>query len=155
MSTRLITVAVAFVFCVFGFAPSVTAQARKTQNAITAAQQPLFSEYRGLRLGMTSAEVRTKLGKPQIKDAEQEYYFISENERVQLAYHADKIVTLSVDFIGGTGAPDYKTVVGGELEQTARGGLYKIVRYQDAGYWVSYHRSSEPVVVVTITMQKI
>jgi hypothetical protein len=155
--TRPIAVAAAFVLCVFGFTASVNAQARKTQNAITAdVQQPLFSEYRGVKLGMTSAEVQAKLGKPQLKDAEQEYYFISDSERVQLAYNAaDKVVTLSVDFVGAAGAPDYKTVVGGELEPTANGGLYKIVRYQHSGYWVSYHRTTGAVVVVTITMQKI
>lgn len=155
--TRLIAVAAVLVLCVIGFASSVNAQARKTPNAIKAdVQEPLFSEYRGVKLGMTSADVRAKLGKPQIKEAEQEYYFISDNERVQLAYDAaDRVVTLSVDFVGVAGAPDHKTVVGGELEPTKNGGLYRIVRYPSAGYWVSYHRTTGAVVVVTITMQKI
>src|SRR6266508_3752762 len=44
------------------------------------AQQPLFSEYKGIRLGMTAEQVRTQLGTPTIKGDDQDYYVISATE---------------------------------------------------------------------------
>lgn len=150
--------ALVFLLLIIGLNSNVAAQARKTQTAFTrdsAVQKPMFTDYKGVRLGMTAAEAREKLGIPQLQQAEQEYYEVSETERVQIAYNpAGKIVTISVDYMGGTGAPDYKAVVGGELQKTLTGGLYKMERYESAGYWVSYNRTAGPVVVITITMQK-
>ena len=90
-----------------------------------------------------------------MKDSEQDYYIFSDRETAQIVYDAStKVITISVDYLGGIGAPDPKTVVAGELEQTAEGGFYKIVYYQNQGFWVSYNRTPGPVVMVTITMQK-
>jgi hypothetical protein len=36
------------------------------------------------------------------------------------------------------------------------GSMYKLVRYEQLGFWVSYNRTaSDSVVIVTITLQKI
>ena len=54
-----------------GFSSSANAQARKVKansTPDTAAQQPLFTEYKGIRLGMTAAETRAKLGEPMLKE---------------------------------------------------------------------------------------
>lgn len=150
--------AFAIMLCIIGTNSNATAQARRTQSALareTAVEQPLFAEYRGITLGMTAGEARGKLGTPQIQESDQDYYVLSDNERVQIAYNpAGKIVTISIDYLGGIGAPDHKAVVGGELEPSPVGGMYRMVRYYNAGFWVSYNRSAGPVVIVTITMQK-
>ena len=122
----------------------------------TATEQPLYAEYKGVRLGMTAAEAREKLGTPAQKESDQDYYVFSDSETAQIAYNAaGRVVTISVDYLGGVGAPDYKAVVGGELEQTQNGGFYKMVRYESRGFWVSYNRTTGPVTTVTITIQKI
>lgn len=78
----------------------------------------------------------------------------SEKESAQIVYDAaHKVVTISVDYLGGIGAPDYKAVVGGELERTANGSLYRIVLYQSLGYWVSYNRTTGLMATVTVTIQ--
>jgi hypothetical protein len=41
-------------------------------------QQPLYREYRGVRLGMTAADARAKLGEPVMKSDEQDYYVFSD-----------------------------------------------------------------------------
>jgi len=41
------------------------------------------------------------------------------------------------------------------LERTANGSLYRSVRYERLGFWVSYNRMSSPVTSVTVTIQKI
>ena len=70
---------------------------------------------------MSAEEARAKLGTPALKDSDQDYYVFSENETAQISYDtAHKVVTISVDYLGGVGAPDYKAVVGGELKHDKR-----------------------------------
>ena len=96
-----------------------------------------------------------KLGTPAMKNSDQDFYVFSENETAQIVYDASqKVVTISVDYLGGIGAPDYKAVVGGELERTADGSLYRLVRYEGLHLWVSYNRTASPVATVTLTIQK-
>ena len=119
----------------------------------TQIQQQLYREYRGVRLGMTAVEVRTKLGDPAMKSDEQDFYVFSANETSQIAYDAaHKVVTISTDYTGGVGAPDYKTVVREELLQKPDGSLFKIVFHNSERFWVSYNKSASEVPVVTVTI---
>ncbi len=121
--------------------------------APTQIQQQLYREYRGVRLGMTAVEVRTKLGEPAMKSDEQDFYVFSAKETAQIVYDAgQKVVTISTDYTGGVGAPDYKTVVGEELLQRPDGSLFKIVFYNSERFWVSYNKSASEVPVVTVTI---
>ncbi len=135
------------------------AQAQKSRAAVNAApvvtQQPLYTDYKGVRLGMTAAEVKTKLGNPAFMDQELGYFVFSETETVQIAYDAaGKVKTISIDYQNGTGAPEPRAVVGAELETRENGSLYKVVYYENQGFWVSYSRTTGPVIIVTITIQK-
>jgi outer membrane protein assembly factor BamE (lipoprotein component of BamABCDE complex) len=137
-----------------GQSPNPTKQTVRAHPQI---QQPLYREYRGVRLGMTAVEVRAKLGEPVLKSNEQDYFVISSNETAQIAYDTfQKVLTISTDYTGGVGAPDYKAVVGeGMLLQRPDGSLFSMVQYKSEGMWVSYHKSAATVPVVTITMQLI
>jgi hypothetical protein len=135
------------------------AQAQKSRAAVNAVpavtQQPLYTEYKGVRLGMTAEEVRTKLGNPAFMDKELGYFVFSETETVQIGYDAaGKVKIISVDYLNGTGAPAPRAVVGAELETREDGSLYKVVYYENQGFWVSYSRIAGPVIIVTITIQK-
>ena len=128
------------------------AQTKKIAMGHAQIQQPLYREYRGVRLGMTAAEARTKLGEPAMKSDEQDFYVFSANETAQLVYSAQKVVTISTDYAGGVGAPDYKSVVGEDLLQRPDGSLFRMVRYDSERFWVSYYKSASVVPVVTITI---
>ena len=142
-----------------GLSSHTNAQAQRIKAAFNpeaATEQPLYTEYRGVRLGMLAEEARAKLGTPALKDTDQDFYVFSDNETAQIGYDpAHKVVTISVDYVGGINAPDYKTVVGGELEKTASGSLYRMVRYESLGFWVSYNRTTGSMAIVTVTIQKI
>ena len=140
-----------------GLSANANAQAQRVKAALKGdAQQPLYTEYKGVRLGMSAEEARAKLGMPALKGSDQDYYVLSENETAQICYDAaQKVITISVDYLGGIGAPDYKAVVGGELEQMANGSLYRIVRYESLRFWVSHNRATVPVTSVTVTIQRI
>ena len=140
-----------------GLSFNTNAQAPRVKAAFrsdAATQQPLYTEYKGVRLGMSAEEARAKLGSPAREGSDQDLYVFSENESAQIHYDtALKVVTISVDYLGGVGAPDYKAVVGGELN-TTNGSLYKLARYASLGFWVSYHRTTGPIATVTVTIQK-
>ena len=139
----------------FAGASAHAQKARANPAALPAAPQPLFSEYKGIRLGMTADQVRAKLGAPTVKGDDQDYYAFSETESAQFAYDQTlKVVTISIDYTGA-GAPDYRNIVGPTLDERPDGSLHKLVRYQAHGFWVSYCRTAGTPPIVTITIQKI
>lgn len=130
-------------------------KALSNSAAIPRAEQPLFSEYKGIRLGMTADQVRAKLGTPNVKTDDQDYYMFSDAESAQFAYDKTmKVVTISIDYTGA-GAPDYQNVVGPSVDERPDGSLHKLVRYKAQGFWVSYYRTAGSPPIVTVTIQKI
>jgi len=128
-------------------------QTTKTTRAHAQLQQPIYREYRGVRLGMTAAATRAKLGEPVLKSDEQDYYTISPNETAQVQYDgAQKVMMISIDYTDGAGAPDYRSVVGEGLLERPDGSLFRMVRYNTERFWVSYNKSASVVPVVTITI---
>ena len=131
---------------------SVAPGAITTRGGVQA-QQPLYREYRGVRLGMTAVEVRAKLGEPALKSDEQDFFVISANETAQIAYAAQKVMTISTDYAGGIGAPDYSTAVGeGMLLTRPDGSVFKMAMYDSERFWVTYNKSAATVPTVTITI---
>lgn len=129
-------------------------KAKTPAAAVSVGQQPLFSEYKGIRLGMTTEAVRAKLGDPTQKASDQDYYVFSDTETAQFAYDTThKLVTISVDYTAN--APDYRNIIGPVIDQKTDGSLYKLVRYETQGFWVSYNRTAGASPIVTITIQKI
>ena len=127
-------------------------EAMKVARGHAQIQQPLYREYRGVRLGMTAEEARAKLGVPAMMSDEQDFYVFSANETAQIVYADKKVVTISTDYTGGTGAPDYKSVVGEGLLERPDGSLFRTVRYDSERFWVSYNKSASVVPTVTITI---
>jgi hypothetical protein len=120
-------------------------------------EQPAFSDFKGVRLGMKTDEARKKLGSPTDKGAEQDFYVFNDTQAVQVFYDKAGVVTaISIDFMSGANAvPSAKAVLGTEAETKADGSVYKMLRYPKAGYWVSYSRTAGNSPTTTITMQKI
>lgn len=163
LKRNLLVAFLAAIFCgVFGLSATANAQTpqkSKSRAALTGngatVDQPLYAEYKGVRPGMSDKEVRAKLGNPALSDNELDYFVFSDNESAQVTYDASrKAKTISIDYAGGVGAPDHKAVIGGDLEMS-NGSLYRMVRYESLGFWVSYNRTVGPVIIVTITIQKI
>jgi hypothetical protein len=124
----------------------------KSANA-TPAATPVFTSYRGVTVGLSADEVRQKLGKPEEKFDDMDLFVFSDKERARVFYDTDKKTrAISITYIGG--APTPVDVLGTEIETKEDGSMYHLIRYPEAGYWVSYNRTAGDSPLVMITMQK-
>ena len=143
--------------CLGIFMTGAMAQKSRQAPAADKEDEPCFSEYRGVQIGMTIDEARTKLGTPKEMVDEMDIYNFNEKESAQVYYNktTQKITAISVDYVGATDAPDCKKVTGTETTAKADGSKFKMVRYPKQGYWVSYNRTAGASPIITVTMQKI
>ena len=119
---------------------------------------PLFTDFKGVRIGTATDEARKKLGNPKDKGEEQDFYLFNDTQAVQIYYDkaTKKVTAITIDFMNGAHAiPAAKDVIGSDIDAKADGSGYKLVRYPKAGYWVSYSRTAGKEPTITITMQKI
>jgi hypothetical protein len=133
----------------------VATAATATKNNASSTNAPVFSDYRGVKIGMSAEEVRAKLS--QLKKGEgQDFLVFSERESAQIYYDAKgKVTAISIDYFGGnSNAPAPDAVLGVGLQAKPDGSMYQLNRYPDAGFWVSYNRTAGDKPIVTITMQK-
>ena len=67
------------------------------------ADTPQFSDFKGVRIGMPTEEVRKKLGSPRDKGDEQDFYVFNDTQAVQIFYDkaSKKVTAISIDFMSG------------------------------------------------------
>ena len=120
---------------------------------------PTWQSYKGVTIGMTADEVRAKLGAAKSEDESGFFYMPSETETVQVLLDAAKKVrTVSVIFSAEHAAsPTFAEVFGktAEAQPKPDGSIYKLVRFEDAGYWVSYSRMAGDKAMVIVMIQKL
>ena len=139
-------------------AAAATAQTTRNRPAASPEEEPVFLDYRGVKIGWVADEVRKKLGNPANKGEEQDYYVFGEKETCQVMYDkaTRQVTAISVDFMSG--AQEVITpqqVFGADFDPKPDGSKYKLVRYPKAGYWVSYSRTAGDTPIVTVTIQKL
>lgn len=119
--------------------------------------QPVFSEYRGIKIGMTADEVRKLVDKLQDKGEKQDFFVLSDTETAQVFYDKDgKVRAISIDYLGkGSDPPMPVEVLGEEIQPKSDGSMYGLKRYPSAGFWIAYNRTAGDDPTVTITMQKV
>lgn len=131
--------------------------AEMTPSASNAAATnlPVFTDYRGVKIGMTAEEVRSRLDRLN-KGQAQDFLVFSERESAQIYYDdKGKVTAISIDYFGAdSNAPTPFAVLGVGLQAKADGSIYQLNRYPEAGYWVSFNRTAGDKPIVTITMQK-
>jgi hypothetical protein len=141
-------------------APALPALAQTPAAAATASdkvrEEPPFSAYKGVRIGMTADEARKLLGSPTEKDDKQDVYSFNDNESCQVYYdETKKVSAVSITYLGGKAIPTAKSVLGDDADARQDGSVYKLIRFPKAGYWVSYTRTSGNAPMTIIAIQKI
>jgi hypothetical protein len=134
----------------------VTANSSFVSFQIQSDEPPLYTNYKGVQIGMSIDEARKKLGEPADKNTGQDFYEFSPDEMAQVSYDASGVVTaIAVTYFKASDAPTAKNVLGVDIEPQLNGNLYKLIRYPKAGYWVSYSRTEGDPTVITLSMTKI
>src|SRR4029450_6705761 len=66
-------------------------------------EEPVFLDYRGVKIGWVADEVRKKLGNPANKGEEQDFYVFGEKETCQVVYDKDtgQVTRICFDFMSG------------------------------------------------------
>jgi len=127
-----------------------------TSLQIQSEEQPVYTNYKGVQIGMTADDVRKKLGEPSDKSNSQDYYEFSPDETAQINYDASGLLTaISVTYFKASDAPTARKILGVDVEPQYNGNVYRIIKYPKAGYWVSYSRTEGDPPVVTVTMTKL
>lgn len=126
-------------------------------TTVIAATRADFSGYKGIAIGATADEVRKKLGEPKDKSDAMDLYVFSDSESAQFYYDPGHLVMgMMINYSGDLkNAPTPKDVFGEDVPPKADGGIFKMVRYPKAGFWVSYNHTAGSDAVITIAMQKI
>jgi hypothetical protein len=132
--------------------------AQTVQKTPTAkSDEPIFLDYRGVKIGWLADEVRKKLGSPANKGDEQDFYVFNEKEQCQIFYDkaTKKVTAISVDFMNGASQViTPQQVFGEDIEAKSDGSKSRLVRYPKAGFWVSYNRTAGDTPMVTVTIQQ-
>jgi hypothetical protein len=115
----------------------------------------VISEYRGVFIGTDREQIHSKLGKPKDEFKGEDNFEISENEVVRVFYDdANKAKAIVVTYSGKIdSAPKPNDVVGEPVEARPDGGMYKMVRFAEKGFWVSYVKVAGDTPMVIITVQ--
>ena len=156
----LLTVAALALLSAVSAQTSARRQQPAAQPELPAAQvaEPLYREYRGVQIGMSKEQARQKLGTPGDVSERQDFFNFSGVESAQVFYDAQaRVMAVSVNYLGEESkAPPPEKIFGAPVEPAADGTIYKLVRYEHAGYLVVYSRSGgDAPPLVTVTMQKI
>ena len=120
----------------------------------TPVTDPLYSAYRAIAIGMTTDETRAKLGSPKEKADDQDFFQFSDHETSQVYYDAaHKVIAITVTYSGKLdAAPTAKAVFGEDVAAKPDGGIFKMVRYPKAGFWISYNKTggNDPLIMIAI-----
>ena len=133
---------------------------KTTPAAATAAKAvpvPAMTEFRKASIGIAADELKKAWGKPEVEDKTGFIYNFSEKEMAQVALTPDeKVDAIAVTFRDGTGAPKAEDIFGPneKIERKENGSLFHMVRYPEAGYWVSYLSQGEGKMVI-LTYKKL
>src|SRR5215467_1158153 len=94
---RALLVAISLSFAGLAFAQT----AQKRAN-LAPEEEPVFHEYRGVKLGWLADDVRKKLGDPANKGDEQDFYVFGK-ETAQVLYDkaTRQVTAISIDFMNG------------------------------------------------------
>ena len=139
-------------------APGAPQSAAQTAPHAAQTPEPVWREYRGLKIGMSKEQVRQRLGTPGDVSDRQDFFSLNGFESAQVFYDTQaRVSAVSVNYLGEeSGAPPPEKVFGATVETAADGSLHKLVRYERAGYLVIYGRSGgDAPPLVTVTMQKL
>ena len=114
---------------------------------------PAMTEFRKAGIGTTVDDLKKAWGKPEVEDKSGFLFELADNQTAQVEIDPDgKVTAIAVTFRDGSGAPKAEEVFGPneKIDPKEGGALFHMVRYPEAGYWVSYSSqgNGKPVILM-------
>ncbi len=122
-----------------------------------AQNKAVYTGYKGIMIGTSTADVRQKLGKAREQTDSEDYWEFSDDESARILYDDKKKVrAISVNYSAGdAAAPKPEAILGQSVEAKADGSIFKMVEYRKDGFWISYVKTSGSNALVIVTVQKL
>jgi hypothetical protein len=132
----------------------VYAQEPTASNTQTAASANVMREYKGVKLGMTRAEVRASMGKAELKEKAKDRFIIKGDDRLTVYYNDDQVKAIHLYFIDAKNAPAWTDVVGdAQVEQMENGAKRARRDLIEEKFWVSMYQGKDGA-FTTITISR-
>jgi hypothetical protein len=128
---------------------------RENQNRAAASQPPkVLRDFRGVKLGLKSEEVRDLMGKPESSGKDQESFKIGGDNLLTVHYENDAVRAIQLYFADPKDAPPWKDVVGdAEVTEMANGAKMTRVVLSEEKFWITMYQSKDGS-VTTITISR-
>jgi hypothetical protein len=141
-------------FCLFGFITIQAQQPDQEPNGKAELKAPkVMREYRGVRLGMASAEVRAALGKPERAGDQRDEYEFDGHDLLTVHYQNGQVRAIQLYFNNSKKVPSWTEVVGeAEITQNENGSKLARVSVNEENFWVSmFQNKDQSVTTITIS----
>ena len=114
----------------------------------------VMREFRGVKLGLKTAEVRTALGKPESSDQARDEFKIGGEDTLTVYYDGGAVKTLQFFFTDPKNAPAWTEVVGDtEITRNDNGSKHARRVVSGENFWVAMYQNKEGT-VTTITISR-
>ena len=151
----IMTVAVVMAFGIVTFGQELPEAHAPAMPAVA----PFLSELKGISIGMSPDEVLKRLGKPKASDKSGMLFSLAKNELAQIGLGPKGMVrTIALIYEDGNeNAPDLEDIFGPAVDvaKNEDGSVYKMVRYDNVGFWLAYSRTGGEDPLTTVTMRRI
>jgi hypothetical protein len=124
-----------FVFCAPGF---------NSASADYTTQAKVMSEYKGVKLGMKRADVKTAMGKPESSSDTSDDFNFSGGDTMTVHYDNGEVKAIQLAFSDPKRAPAWTDVVGdAEVIELANGAKTARKTSDDGKFWVSIYQPKD------------
>lgn len=117
-------------------------------------QNKVMTQYRGVQLGMSKADVRAKMGNPASSSDGADEYKLTGDDLMTVRYDGDAVTAIQLMFLDVKNAPPFNEVVGDapiEENESGRKTARKVVEAEK--FWVSMSQSKDAS-MTNITIRK-
>ncbi|MEP7337660.1 MAG: hypothetical protein ABI977_07925 [Acidobacteriota bacterium] len=110
-------------------------------------------EYRGVRLGMTDAEVRAAVGKPKTDSKDRDEYELKDDGSLTIHYDNGQVKAIQLYFANPKNAPPWPEVIGdAEIVQNENGSKHARVVVSEEHFWVTmFQNKDQSMTTITIS----
>lgn len=138
--------------------PPAAAPTKSPSDPAKKSSLPAMTAFRQVSIGLAADKVKDLWGKAKVEDKDGFLFELSDSETAQVRIGPDqKVTAIAITFANSKGAPTLTEVFGegAAPDSSQNGTVYKMVRYPDAGFWVSYFAGSGDNAITTLTIQKL